>query len=78
MGQQVLNRWTTFTIGASPDSWWKWNKKFGNSRSIFEFRKLNKIARGGLKIQKFAWRYKIQFETLFTLARPSKYPRILN
>jgi hypothetical protein len=30
--------------------------KFGESRSIFDFRKLIKIARNRLKIQEFAWR----------------------
>jgi hypothetical protein len=32
--------------------------------SVFDFRKLNKIARGELKIQEFLWRYEIQFGTL--------------
>jgi hypothetical protein len=40
--------------------------------------KLNKIARDGLKIYEFAWRYEIQFLTLFTLAISFKYPRILH
>jgi hypothetical protein len=35
--------------------------KIGNLRSVYDFRKLNKIARGGLKIQEFAWRYEIHF-----------------
>jgi hypothetical protein len=30
--------------------------KFGESRSVFDFKKLIKIARKGLKIQEFAWR----------------------
>jgi hypothetical protein len=30
--------------------------KFGKSRSIFNFRKLIKIARNGPKLQEFAWR----------------------
>jgi hypothetical protein len=42
------------------------------------FRKLNKIARNGLKIQEFSWRYKIQFGTLFMLVTSSKSPLILN
>jgi hypothetical protein len=46
--------------------------------SIFEFRKLNKIARGGIKIQEFVWRYELQFGTLLMLATSSKYPQILN
>jgi hypothetical protein len=50
----------------------------GKSRSVFEFRKLNKIARVGLKIQEFAWRYEIQFGTLFMMGTPSKSPQILN
>jgi hypothetical protein len=52
--------------------------KIGKSKSIFDFRKLNKIARCGLKIQDFAWRYEIQFETLFMLLTYSKSPWILN
>jgi hypothetical protein len=31
----------------------------------FDFRKLIKVARNGLKFQEFAWRYEIQFRTLF-------------
>jgi hypothetical protein len=46
--------------------------------SVFEFRKQNKIARGGLKIQAFARRYEIQFGTLFMLETSFKSPRILN
>jgi hypothetical protein len=30
--------------------------KSGKSRSVFEFRKLIKISRNGLKIQEFTWR----------------------
>jgi hypothetical protein len=52
--------------------------KIGKSKSIFDFRKLNKIARCKLKIQDFAWRYEIQFETLFMLVTYSKSPWILN
>jgi hypothetical protein len=50
----------------------------GQSRSHFYFRKLMKIARYKLKIQEFAWRYEIQFGTLFVLATSSKSPRVLN
>jgi hypothetical protein len=32
------------------------NKKIGNLKSIFDFRKLNKIYTGEIKIQEFAWR----------------------
>jgi hypothetical protein len=46
--------------------------------SVFDFRKLIKIARNGLKIQEFAWRYAIQFVKLFMLAISSKSPLILN
>jgi hypothetical protein len=34
-------------------------RKFRKVRSVFYFRKLNKITKGGLKIQEFTWRYKI-------------------
>jgi hypothetical protein len=37
-----------------------------------------KIARYKLKIQEFAWRYEIQFGTLFVLATSSKSPWVLN
>jgi hypothetical protein len=40
--------------------------------SVFDFRKINKIARCGLKIQEFAWSYEIEFGTLFMLATSSK------
>jgi hypothetical protein len=33
--------------------------KIWESWSVFDFRKLNKIARCGLKIKEFAWRYEI-------------------
>jgi hypothetical protein len=46
--------------------------------SIFDFRKLNKIAICGIKIQEFAWMYEIQFGTLFMLQTYSKSSRILN
>jgi hypothetical protein len=52
--------------------------KFGKSWYVFDFRKLNKIARCGIKIQEFAWRYEIQFGALFMLATSSKSPQILN
>jgi hypothetical protein len=45
-----FNRGTYFTIGTSSDSKFILNLKFGNSRSIFNFGKLIKIARNGLKI----------------------------
>jgi hypothetical protein len=51
-----LKRGTTLTIGTSLDSKWILIYKFGNSRSVFEFRKLIKITRMGLKILEFAWR----------------------
>jgi hypothetical protein len=44
----VVKDWkkgTTFSVGTSSDSKCKLNKKFVKSRSIFDFRKLNKIAR---------------------------------
>jgi hypothetical protein len=46
----------TFSIETSSVSKWILNKKFGKSRSIFEFRKLMKIARNGPKITEFVWR----------------------
>jgi hypothetical protein len=42
-------RGTNFSIGTSSDSKLILNYKIGKSRSIFDFRKLNKIARNGLK-----------------------------
>jgi hypothetical protein len=39
---------------------------------VFDFRKLNKIARSGIKIQEFAWCYEIQFGILFMLETSSK------
>jgi hypothetical protein len=56
MGLKDWNRGTTFSIETSPDSKLILNYKFGKSRSVFEFGKLIKIARNGLKIQEFAWR----------------------
>jgi hypothetical protein len=50
---------TIFSRETSPDSTCKLNEKFVKSMSIFEFRKLNKIARFEIKIQEFAWRYEI-------------------
>jgi hypothetical protein len=44
----------------------------------FDFRKLIKIARNGIKIQELAWRLKIQFGTLFMLQTFSKSPQVLN
>jgi hypothetical protein len=35
---------------------WISNENLGNSRSIFEFRKLIKIAKNGLKFQELVWR----------------------
>jgi hypothetical protein len=52
--------------------------KSGKSRSVFEFRKLIKISRNGLKIQEFTWSQEIQFGTLLMLATSSKSPWILN
>jgi hypothetical protein len=52
--------------------------KIWESRLVFYFRKLNEIARGGIKIREFAWRYEIQFGTLFLLGTSYKSPRILN
>jgi hypothetical protein len=49
-----LNKGTTLSIETSSDSKWIWNKKFGKSRSGFDFRKLIKISRNGPKIQEFA------------------------
>jgi hypothetical protein len=46
--------------------------------SVFDFRKLNRIARDGTKIQEFAWRYEIEFGTLLMLEPSYKYPHILN
>jgi hypothetical protein len=52
-----LKRGVTFSIGASPYFKWILNYKFGKVRSDLGFRKLNKIARNGIKIQEFAWRW---------------------
>jgi hypothetical protein len=52
--------------------------KIWDSRSIFEFRKLNKIGRSGLEVQEFAWLYEIKLGILFILATSSKSPWILN
>jgi hypothetical protein len=51
-----LKKMTTSSIGTSLD--WKLisNENLGKSRSIFNFRKLIKIGRNGLKVQEFAWR----------------------
>jgi hypothetical protein len=46
--------------------------------SVLSFRKLIKIAIGGIKIQEFSLRYEIKFVTLFMLATSSKYQHILN
>jgi hypothetical protein len=53
---KVWKKGTTFSIVTSSDSECKLNQKIVKSRFVFDFRKLNKIARNGLKIQKFAWR----------------------
>jgi hypothetical protein len=50
MVEKVLKKRTTLSIGNPSDSKWISNENLGNSRSIFEFRKLIKIARNGLKI----------------------------
>jgi hypothetical protein len=47
---KVLKKGTSFSIGMSSDLKWILNYKFGKLRTIFEFRKLIKIARKGLKI----------------------------
>jgi hypothetical protein len=47
---KVLKKGTTFSKGMSSDSKWILNYKFGKSRSVFDFRKLIKIARKGIKI----------------------------
>jgi hypothetical protein len=75
---KYLKKGTTSSIGTSPDSQWISNENLGESRSVFEFRKLIKIARNGLKIQEFSWRYQIEFGTLFMLVTSSKSPIILN
>jgi hypothetical protein len=54
-----LKKGTTFSIGISLDPKWILNQKFGKSRSVFNFRNLIKIARNGLKIQEFSWRWEI-------------------
>jgi hypothetical protein len=64
--------------GVLADSQWISNENLGESRSVFEFRKLIKIARNGLKIQEFSWRYQIEFGTLFMWVTSSKSPLILN
>jgi hypothetical protein len=50
---KVSNKGTSFPIGTSYSKWIS-NEKFGKSMSVFEFRKLIKIVRNGLKIQEFA------------------------
>jgi hypothetical protein len=45
---------------------------------VLGFRKIIKIVRNGLKIQEIAWRYEVQFGTLFIMATSSKSPWILN
>jgi hypothetical protein len=52
--------------------------KISEVKVCFEYRKLNRIARCGPKIQDFAWRHEIHFETFFMLTTSSKSPRILN
>jgi hypothetical protein len=52
--------------------------KFWEVEVCFDFRKLIKIARNGIKIQELAWRLKIQFGTLFMLQTFSKSPQFLN
>jgi hypothetical protein len=49
-----LNKGTTFSIATYSDFKWILKYKIGTSRSIFEFRKLIKLARNGPKIQEFA------------------------
>jgi hypothetical protein len=56
MSVKVLKKGTTFSIETSSVLKYILNKKIGNLKSIFDFRKLNKIYTGGIKIQKFAWR----------------------
>jgi hypothetical protein len=50
MIQKVLRKGITSSIETSPDSKWISIENLGNSISIFDFRKLIKIARNGLKI----------------------------
>jgi hypothetical protein len=56
MAENVLKKGTAPSIGTSLDSKWISNKNLGKSMSVFDFRKLIKIARNGLKIQEFVWR----------------------
>jgi hypothetical protein len=50
MAMKVLKKGTTFSIGISSDPKWIFNEKFRKSRSVFDFRKLIKIARNTSKI----------------------------
>jgi hypothetical protein len=50
---KVLKKGTTFFIGTSSDSKWILSYKFGKSMSIFDFRKLIKILRKGIKYRYF-------------------------
>jgi hypothetical protein len=55
MVNKVWKKGTSSSIGTFPYSKWISNENLGKSRSVFDFRKLIKIARNGLKIQEFAW-----------------------
>jgi hypothetical protein len=50
MDEKVLKKGITSYIGTSLDLKWISNENLGKSRSVFDFRKLIKIARNGLKI----------------------------
>jgi hypothetical protein len=56
MVEKVFKKGTTSYIGTSPYSKWISNENLGKSRYAFDFRKLIKIARNGLKLWEFAWR----------------------
>jgi hypothetical protein len=45
-----LKKETNSSIGTSPDLQWISNENLGKSMSVFDFMKLIKIARNGLKI----------------------------
>jgi hypothetical protein len=53
-GWKFLGIRSNFPYKTYSDSKWILNKKIGNSRSVFDFRKLIKISRNGVKIQEFS------------------------
>jgi hypothetical protein len=53
---KVWKKGTTSSIETSPDSKRILNQNLGKSSSVFDIRKLIKIARNVLKIREFAWR----------------------